>query len=383
MKITIIGKGNAGVLTALHYYYHSQFSNQKVEIELIHDKKIPSLTVGQATTVELPFFLWTALGTDFYNNQKELKSTLKTGILYEDWGKKNKEIFHCFSFGSYAIHYDTHRVQDYILKKGLFKVKIIDENIIDYNKIDSDIIFDCRGWPKNFTNYETLTNPLNAVICSNLNIKKSDLDIHWTRAVATPDGWCFYIPLHNTVSVGYMYNSKITDKKSAEKNFKKMFNINHLREEFPFKQYIAKNPIIDERIVLNGNMLFFLEPLESTSVATYIEWIRLTYDWLILKRRTSIEISNIIKNYTKQIQNFILWHYNFGSKYNTPFWKYAKKLSNNIEKTDIEFKDILNYSKDTDYSKIREIPFDRNNYRYAQWQPWSIKLWYDGVTKKM
>lgn len=387
MKITVLGKGNAGVLTALHYAYYTKFRDEKYEIELIYDSNIPTLTVGQATTLELPHFLWEALGTDWNLNKKDLQATQKNGIMYENWGKVNDKVNHGFSFGTYALHYDTQQVQQYIIdkSKGLFNVKITDENVIDYNKIDSDYIFDCRGWPKNTDNYEDLINPLNAVICANKELTDEDRNnINWTRAVATPDGWCFYIPLHNTVSLGYLYNSNITSKEMAESNFRKQFDITGpIRESFPFKQYVAKEPIIDDRIILNGNSLFFLEPLESTAVNTYIEWNRMTYDWLVYNRKDAQpeHLKHRIKSWTKNVQNFILWHYNFGSKFDTPFWSYAKQLSEQVY-NDESMSYMLDYAKKTPDWKIRCQSLSDNRSGYAQWYPWSFKLWQDGMTTK-
>jgi len=379
MKITVLGKGNAGCLTALHFHYFSKFSNKKVEVELIHDSKTPTLTVGQATTLHLPTILWQALGTDYYTNSNDLNYTMKTGIMYENWGKYNEKIFHPFALGHYALHYDTQKFHNHILKNSNFKVKVVDNYVNNFDNIDADYIFDCRGWPKDFdNNYDELINPLNAVVCA--NIPKKEKEVDWTRACATPDGWTFYIPLHDNVSLGYMYNSNITSKDKAINNFKNQFNVESIREAFPFKQYIAKKPI-DGRLVKNGNMLFFLEPLESTSVATYIQWNRIMYDCIINETIDTQSASNYIKEYTKKVQNFILWHYADGSKYNTKFWKYAKNLAKVIRK-DENFNDILNYSLSEDLPMLRNYDYKRNNELYSQWEPWSFRVWHDGVNKK-
>ena len=47
MKIVIIGGGNGGVWTALHYAYYTRNHNN-IEIELIYDPEIDSFPVGQA-----------------------------------------------------------------------------------------------------------------------------------------------------------------------------------------------------------------------------------------------------------------------------------------------------------------------------------------------
>ena len=60
----------------------------------------------------------------------------------------------------------------------------------------------------------------------------------------------------------------------------------------------------------------------------------------------------------KCIETFILWHYQFGSKYDTPFWSYAKSLPFN---PDEEFKNILK-------KKLLEA-------QYGQWEGYSFKNW--------
>lgn len=377
MKITVLGRGNAGCLTALHFSYYSRFYKDKnIEVELIHDSKIPTLTVGQATTLILPPLIWEALGTDYFTNSIDLDYTMKTGIMYEGWGKKQEKIFHPFELGKYALHYDTQKFQSHILKHADFKVTVVDKYVENYDELDGDYIIDCRGWPKDFeNNYNNLINPLNAVVCSNIPRKEKEVD--WTRACATPDGWSFYIPLHDNVSIGYMYNSDITTKDEAINNFKNQFGVDNIREGFPFKQYIAKKPI-DGRVIKNGNMLFFLEPLESTSVHTYIHWCRGIWDTIVENKFNEDTANLIIQDHVKKVQNFILWHYMNGSKYETKFWSHAKELSENHQ-YDNQFFDYLNYSQRTPMNMIRNTDYDRNNELYAQWIPWSFKVWHDGV----
>ena len=328
MKITILGRGNAGCLTALHYSYYARHK-KNISVELLYDSNIPPEKVGQATLLELPQLLWSALGINWYDNP--INATPKFGILYENWGKKNDKFFHPFNFSSVGLHYNPAKLQDTILKSKYFKVQ--EKHINNYDEIDSDFIFDCRGRHiTNWNDYNILINPLNAVLLGEGKSKASD--INWTRAVATPDGWTFVIPnTTQTTSYGYLYNDKITPINEAATNFKKLFNLaeqgiylNEKVDNFKFKNYAAKKPIIDDRIILSGNRLFFLEPLESTAIAAYLKWARSTWDWIIDKKVTPEFITNEVHTYINQIQNFILWHYSYGSKYNTPFWEAAKNL---------------------------------------------------------
>ena len=53
-----------------------------------------------------------------------------------------------------------------------------------------------------------------------------------------------------------------------------------IKNHVEYINYVVEDPIIDDRIILNGNRLFFLEPMESSSVHTYIEWIKMCWDYI-------------------------------------------------------------------------------------------------------
>jgi len=380
MKITVLGKGNAGCLTALHYAYHAR-KRKNISIELIYDPNIPPEKVGQATLIGVPTLLWKALGINWYDNP--IQATPKFGILYENWGKKNHKFIHPFAFNLVALHYSPAKLQDTILTSKYFKVK--EKHINNYDEIDSDFIFDCRGKPsKNFDNYNELRSPVNSVLLG--EGKSKDCDINWTRAVATPDGWTFVIPnTTKTTSYGYLYNDKITSIKKASTNFKKLFNLakqgiylNEKVDNFKFKSYVAKKPILDNRVILSGNSLFFLEPLESTAIESYLQWARLTWDWIIDKKVTPEFITNQFHTYINQVQNFILWHYMYGSKYNTPFWEATKKFKIN----DLAFSRLLTSAKKSSMIELLDQEnIHLNNKMYAQWVPYNFKYWHNGMTK--
>ena len=368
MKISILGKGLAGCYTAAHFQNYSP----QDEIELIFDSKIPPVPIGQATVLDSPEFLHRIFGLpelNWYNNP--IKATAKTGILYENWGTKNDKHFHPFPFHMTGLHYDTVCFQDYVCEKGGFKV--IDKNILDYKEIDSDYIFDCRGFPTNYDNYDMLVNPLNTALLSRSEEVKPEQ--RWTRAVATPNGWTFDIPLTDHTSLGYLYNSDITSDEDATENFNEMFNNPEIYKKMKFKNYIAKEPIIDERIILNGNKLFFLEPLESTAISVYITWIRICFGWIIEKDSNSENLTNYIKNHVRKIQNFILYHYGFGSKWSTPFWEYAKTL----KITDSEFWKFMNYA--INLRRHWTTP-EYEKKHYGIHAPFSFKNQYEGLNNK-
>ena len=150
MKIAVVGAGNGGSFTALHFGWYTR-DKSDVEVELIYDPEIKPERVGQATLLDPPGLLWAATDFNWYHNK--IHATFKSGILYEGWGKKNDKIFHPFPSNSMAMHYCPWEMQNSILNSGHFKVT---EGTIDPKDVDADYVFDCRGKPKNFEDYNEL-----------------------------------------------------------------------------------------------------------------------------------------------------------------------------------------------------------------------------------
>jgi len=369
MKITILGKGNAGCISAMHFSHFKNILNFPVEIEMIHDSTIEPVPTGQGTLLDFPGKLFECFQSGYDN---KFPTTIKTGIMYENFGTKKEKIFHNFPVGKYALHFEPKAFQDFICKN--LNINFIeDKNVKQYDEIDSDYIIDCRGTPKDFTNYDKLFNPLNCALLADL--PKKENDVKWTRAIATKNGWCFYIPLPERTSVGYVYNKDLTKESDAKKDFTSMFNLEKINHVFPFEQYLAKKPI-DKRVMLNGNKLFFLEPLEATAMSTYINVSKFYFDYMFNDVSQDIT-QNRIRRYVYQIQNFILWHYANGSIYDTLFWQNAKKIWEKTDKEDIE--KIIVAVKNMNQQNIEKSL--QSNFTYAQWEEWNFKLWYEGVTK--
>ena len=399
MKIVIIGGGNGGVWTALHYGYYTR-NNQNIEVELIHDPEIDSFPVGQALFPTQSNLLYKACDINWYHN--EVRATPKLGILYENWSKKNPKLFHEFKFDLIAMQADPKYLQKYILNSGLFTVK--ESAIFDLDTVDADVIFDCRGNTKNEDiEYVSLYCPVNSVLLAvGPNPAKPQL---WSRHVATPDGWTFVIPnTTDSTSYGYLYNKDITPLETAKTNFSELFpeasesystHFEHTQEvvNLPFESYVAKEPVrIDSngrKIILNGNRLTFLEPMESTAIGLYLTVAGRCFDWVVSSSKHDLsqkallpmdtyKMKDVIYNIEKDIHKthtFILWHYIRGSIYDTPFWRAAQKETTAIFKQPNEdFKNMLDFVKSMDYINLKVAPHSL----YGLWLGESIKRWYDG-----
>ena len=178
-KLSVIGAGSAGLLSAVQGYY--AFVNMPDwEVELIHDPNVPPEKVGQGTVPGIMNLLSVVFDVDWADNPFE--ATIKHGIMYKNWGKKKDKFFHPFGMGYSAAHYDVNKFREFILSSNKFKV--IEKNVKDYSDVDSDYIIDCSGKPTSFDNYTTLINPINSVL---LGRSEKEDDLHWTDCVATPD----------------------------------------------------------------------------------------------------------------------------------------------------------------------------------------------------
>jgi len=102
-KVTIVGGGAAGWLTAL---YVNNISPES-DITLIESEAIGILGAGEGSTPILPSFL-EFLKIDQKEFIKETNATHKLGIMFENWNGDNKDYFHSFS----TIHQKFNYIYD-------------------------------------------------------------------------------------------------------------------------------------------------------------------------------------------------------------------------------------------------------------------------------
>ena len=364
-KIAIVGAGNAGCITALNFGY---FGQNLFDIDMYYDPDTPMERVGQGTTPDVLSLISASLDLDWWNN--DIGATIKTGILYEKWGKKQEEVYHKFYMDNVAMHFQTHELSRKVRESQY--VNVIEKNIIDPEaEIDADYIFDCRGRSGNdYDEYNTLINPLNAVLLCKQGGR--DPDLTHTRCVATPDGWTFVVPNHDSVSYGYLYNNNITSKDEATFNMHEIFNVVP-DGDLTYRNYIAKSMWKGDRTILNGNKFCFLEPLEATSSAFYKYLAGNAWEHII-DGKPKFMCDHNVSTYMKRVETFVLWHYQFGSAYDTPFWQYAKSLP---FEPDVDFRIFSEQSLRTDYPVLNSKQHAKKE--YGIWPLVSFKIWHDGM----
>jgi len=316
-KLAIVGAGNAGCIAALHFKCHAP----DLQIDLYHNEENhPIELVGQGTTKPVAQLLSYALDSDWFNNK--IGATLKTGILYKNWGTKKAEFFHDFyTMDQVAFHYTPAKLSDCVLSSGFFNVKEQEINDPD-NEIDADFIIDCRGRKAvGDKGKVSLSNPINAVLLSSLPKK----ELIWTEAEATPNGWTFTIPTEDKLSLGYLYNYACTSKEDAMKDFEERFRVEEIEHAMTFQPYSLVSPFYNLTRAISGNQCAFIEPLEATASGLYLYITKLVYDHFINKKRIA-ECQFQFQIEVKSIEQFILLHYNTGSPFKSRFWDIATKL---------------------------------------------------------
>lgn len=320
MKITIVGRGTAGCMSAAYFARHSG-----CEIDWYYDPNIKPQAVGEGSNLSLPSRLQDCVNFSARDFSK-IDGTIKTGIWKDGWGKGMKPYLHDFPAPATSIHFNAIKLQEYVESKISNFVNIKKENV-DIKNIDSDFILDCSGKPKNFDDYYSSEYiPVNSVFVT---------QCYWdfprfnhTLTIARPYGWVFGIPLQNRCSIGYMYNKDINSLEEVQEDVKQVFEQYDLipsedTNSFSFKNYKRRNNF-DGNIAYNGNASFFLEPLEATSFGNVdsINFTTLNY-WF---SNHSLDISE--RKYHSTIdatENIIMLHYYAGSDFVSDFWEYAEE----------------------------------------------------------
>lgn len=345
-KITIIGRGTAGSITAAMMYKRHGF-----ETEWIYDSNIKTQPVGEGSILGFPMILYKHLG---FTSQDiaSLDGTYKIGLKKEGWGKTGKQFYHHFGPGNFGYHFNAVALQDYVSEKVSDSINIIDKNIKSYDDIDADYIMDCSGRPLIDDSFiKTPYIPINAAYVT---------QCYWdhprfnhTLAIARPYGWVFGVPLKNRCSIGYMFNENFNTFDEVKEDVKHIFdeynltpsnNTNSIR----FPNYYKKQNYTD-RICFNGNSSFFLEPLEATSIAMMTE---ITYHGIwFAKGDISLDDANrFYGTKMKEIENVIMLHYFAGSIYDTKFWTYAKEMGyKNMVDSTHWFKHMVEYCTNPEF----------------------------------
>lgn len=345
MNIAIIGRGTSAIITALICIHNGH------KITFFFDPNIPHLSVGESTTPWIPKLITEVLGISTHDLIKEGIASYKMGINFVDWGC-NKQFYHSFSSGTHAIQFDSKIFNEFIhnnlsiTNRATYVAKRIDK--VDHLLKDFDFVINCCGWEDKSSYLEPVFKSVNScsVFKEEIDYYKHNQTLH-TLHKATEDGWQFGIPFpdRNILKCGYLFNSEYISDDDVKKKLNK-----EVTKTFHWEQRYAKEFLLNKNVAINGNRLFFFEPLQALSLSFMHLFANFICDYL----REPSEVNRRLLNsrYLTEMwihQLILAYHYQYGSNFNSEFWNKTSTNAKDMMKYQLNGVDeVLKYNIDLD-----------------------------------
>lgn len=357
MKVAVIGGGTAGFIAA------AQISRRFPEIDLVHiyDTSLPAIGVGEGTTPPFRVWLEKTLAHPFDPDLNGASVTRKYGIRFENWGASpsgkdgRRATFHHNFYPlreSFAYHIDARELVEWL--EPCVVATRLDRKVTnlrgdgisatigfaDETELTVDLAIDARGFPTNLVEAEHIRFDVIPTNCALVGQGPPRPGQTMTRAVARPHGWIFAIPLQSRTSYGYVFNEVLSTPTQVGADLDDFLRrdgageaLNRRTIRFP---NFCRRRFFDGAILHLGNAAAFFEPLEATAIGFIVLQMNAFSAWplehLVAQsaRRRPLDLRNLqtFNNYIlgklHELALFIGWHYAQGSRYATPFWRYAR-----------------------------------------------------------
>lgn len=404
MKIIILGGGTAGLISALIL----KQSNQSFDITLIKSDKIGIVGVGEGSTEHWANFC-KFVDISPVEVIRECGATFKYGIRFDNWNGDGDHYYHAVVSGyiqeSYLgypfiyhklitdslhpndiipkfiqnsehyppyetsvnqFHFDTFKLNGFLLNKCKERQIKIVEDIIDNISIDenginilqgrssirykANLYIDASGF--NRLLHSNLKSdwkdcsaflPLNSAFNFPTNLETA-VSSSYTRCTALNAGWVWQIPTQERFGNGYVYNdSFITEEKAIEEvcifykqDIKKI-------KSFKFSPGYLRNPW-EKNVCAIGLSSNFVEPLEASNIGSAIQQTFALASFLPLWEEGDNKTPKLYNEHMvdlfQNIIDFIQLHY-ITKRKDTEFWKFCK----NLELTDFNKETLPIFSK--------------------------------------
>lgn len=326
MKIAVVGKGTSSIITTLVCLLNGH------KVEIFYDKDKPHLSVGESTTPHIGELIYKVFEISIGNLLDKNIVSLKNGVKFINWGNSN--VFrHHFHNNNIAFHFDSSTFNP-CLHNLLEQIGVVyynekvnsyknENNHISINSKEYDFAFFCSGWNTADNDYES---PILETVNTALLYEKNEIaDPFYTLHEATEHGWQFGLPFpnNNITKHGYLFNRNIDtiDKVRERTNL-------HNSKLLEWNPKYSKSLLKNKFVALNGNSLFFHEPLQALSLYYYRTFAEMVCLFLENRNHDNFELTNT--QYREKIIDYQLslaWHYQYGSNYKSNFWKQVQKKS--------------------------------------------------------
>ena len=251
-----------------------------------------------------------------------------------------------------AYHFDSHLLGEYLRKYSEKRgVEVIDDTFLEANLKDdgsiesivcengiyeADLFIDCSGFKslllggvmeEEYIPYDnTLIN--NKAITVKVPYKNKEKQLkNYTNCVALDNGWVWEIPLWDSLAYGYVHTNRFASEKEIEQEL-----FDHIGKEVDYKTVNFKTGRYKrgwvKNVVAIGLSYGFIEPLESTGIATTVDNI-LRFMECVCKRdmySTQVDRDAFNHNVSKWVdmyRGFVNMHYYLSSRDDSKYWRYV------------------------------------------------------------
>ncbi|MEO8036203.1 MAG: tryptophan 7-halogenase, partial [Acidobacteriota bacterium] len=333
----------------------AHLTNRFPNAQLMHvfDSTIPTIGVGEGTTPRFPVWFSEITGLGFPELAERCGATLKKGTLFDGWGVGGGRFLNRFQpTRLIGYHFDASEVVKVLAE--FVRAERIDGRVTEVRTSADgvrlrlandaehlcDYVFDARGFPRPDAGDDSFSEefitadwiPTGRAILRRL---PPDISRGSTRATARPHGWIFEIPLRDATSSGYIFNPDISSDAEVDADFSAFLREEGVSTWIPrgalnFPNFVRRR-WSDGRVFRIGNAASFLEPLEATAIGTGIVQVRRGALWIEEHGADSSNDADELDALNAEIRAYVLcnslflaWHYSRGSRWDTPFWHYAR-----------------------------------------------------------
>ena len=353
-KVAVIGRGTAGALAAASV--SRLHPDPDHTLHHIYDSRIPIIGVGEGSWPSLVRELRDLSGLPHETVQLRLSGTRKFGARFEGWGRLGQDFIHYFSPQqvAYAYHLSADVMAE--LLHAATRAEHVDAKVLGISKVEGgaqvefegrpperyDLVFDARGFPRELNPDDHIDISFIPTNCAVIRRCPAVVEAPpdgpseeptYTRAVARPHGWVFVIPLTVHTSYGYVFNRDVSDLADVEADFDALLAEEGVsdfeqRAVIRFPNFVHRR-IYDGAVARVGNAAVFMEPLEATAIRLAQLQIALILRMRFNRPAEYTEndapvINRFMVNDALAAGLFVGWHYALGSKYDSPFWRYAR-----------------------------------------------------------
>jgi tryptophan halogenase len=367
MKVTIIGGGTAGWLSALFF---QKYGNHTITV--IDSSRVGILGAGEASTPNLQGLLYN-LGIGERDFLEKTNATMKFANEFTNWSPYGGMYSHGFEGPGmtefqkklmHGFHFDARECAKYFKEIGSKRgISHLDVNIINFTQnndgdittihteegidVETDFVIDCSGFARlgtgklynsewvSYSKYLKANSAIAYFLPQESGITATSKT--YTQSIAMKNGWMWQAPLQHRWGCGYVFNDEYISIDEAKSEIEEYIGREiDIVKTFKYEPGSYKTTWNNNCVSL-GLASGFLEPLEGTSLMTLIFSIYKLSSLALdnFKNKNIVDVYNkYVVDINHQCMLFVRHHYNC-NRTDTKYWSDITNSELPIELTNI------------------------------------------------